>query len=300
MYSIGDRTHLVFGQNFEGAYHPFATGQYTEQVRSFDIVDNGVSLSVANITATTPDEDYHRRDLNVYPVVRPDGSGGVEFGLTALAGVFTPTDEAWSVPVEIDANGDPTMAVPSDPGTFQQGMNVYHSAKLGLFSEASGEMHELLFGGITLQYLDTGSGTIEIDYNLPFVNDITAVVVGADGTYSQHHMGMFPELFDGQGRRLRFGANAEFLASDGISAFDNGVIRLDGLSGETKLGYIFGGIVANAPHTRENPGELSAGSNYVFEVVLLAVPEPGSMAWFALGSIVLMAVHRRPKQCCQR
>jgi hypothetical protein len=293
MYAIDGRTHLVFGQDFEGLYTPFATGEYIKQVRSFDIVDNGVSLSIQNVATTTPDDNYHRRDLNVFPVLRPDGSGGLEQGLTALAGVFTPADDAWSVPVEIDANGNPTMADPNDPNTFQQGMNIYHSAKLGLFSESSGEMHELLFGGITLHYLDTTLGTIETDFGLPFVNDITAVVVDADGNYSQHHLGMFPELFDGQNRLLRFGTNADFLAAEGIPTFTNGVIQFDALSGESTLGYIFGGIVANAPHTRQNPGELSAGSNYVFEVVLIIVPEPTAISLLVCGSTVLIALHRR-------
>jgi hypothetical protein len=170
-------------------------------------------------------------------------------------------------------------------------MNIYHSAKLGLFSEASGEMHELLFGGITLQYLDTTSGSIATDFGLPFVNDITAVVVDADGNYSQHHLGMFPELFDIQDRLLRFGANAEFLKAEGIATYENGVIQFDALSGETTLGYIFGGLVANAPHTQQNPGELSAGSNYVFEVVLIAVPEPTAVTLLLCGSI-LLAVSR--------
>lgn len=297
MYAIGNRTHLVFGQNFEGLYTPFASGEYTNQVRSFDIVDNGVSLAIQNITTTTPDDNHHRRDLNVFPVLRSDGNGGVEQGLTALAGVFTLADDAWSVPVEIDADGNPTMADPNDPNTFQQGMNIYHSAKLGLFSETSGEMHELLFGGITLQYLDSTTATIETDFALPFVNDITAVVVDADGNYSQHHLGNFPELFDGQNRLLRFGANAEFLAAEGVPTFENGVIQFDALGGETTLGYIFGGIVANAPHTRRNPGELSAGSNYVFEVVLIAVPEPTAIALLMSAGIIIVVPRRRYWQC---
>jgi hypothetical protein len=293
MYAINGRMHLVFGQNFEGPYTPFANGVYTREVRSFDIVDEGGSLSIQNVTRTTPSpqqENFHRRDLNVFPVLRPDGSGGTDYGLTALAGVFTAADEAWSVPVEIDDAGQPTMPDPNLPSTFQQGMNVYHSAKLGLYSQAGGEMHELLFGGITLQYLDETTGTIETDINLPFVNDITAVVVDPDGNYSQHHLGMFPELFDGQGRRLRFGTNADFLAAEDISnpdyQYENGVIRLDELSGETTLGYIFGGIVANAAHTRQSPGELSAGSNYVFEVVLITVPEPTALAMLLCGSTI--------------
>jgi hypothetical protein len=181
MHEIDGRTHLVFGQDFDGIYTPFGNGTYTNQVRSFEIVDDGVNLSIQNKTNTTPDENYRRRDLNVFPVLRPDGGGGLEKGLTVLAGVFTPTDEAWSVPVEIDAQGNPTMADPSDPATFQQAMNIYHSAKLGFFSESRGEMHELLFGGITLDFLDQAAQTIETDFGLPFVNDITAVVVDEHG-----------------------------------------------------------------------------------------------------------------------
>jgi hypothetical protein len=292
MRDINGRTHLVFGQDFQGAYNPHAEGLYTRQVRSFDIVDDGVNLAVQNVTMTTPDEYYKRRDLNVFPVIRPDGAGGLDEGLTVLAGVFTPAGDAWSVPVEIDENGQPSMDDPADPATFQQGMNAYHSAKLGLFSELSGEMHEVLFGGITFQYLNPTTQTIEEDFELPFVNDITSVVVDANGEYSQHHLGFFPELFDSQNRRLRFGTNAEFLAAEGVPLFDNGVIQLGELRGATSLGYIFGGIVANAPHTRVNPGELSAASNYVFEVVVFTIPEPATAALVALGCAMSLATCR--------
>jgi hypothetical protein len=292
MYEMDGTTHLVFGQDFDGVYSPFVTGDYTQQVRSFEIVDNGVSLSIQNDTTTAEDPNYHRRDLNVFPVVRPDGVGGLEQGLTVLAGVFTPADGAWSVPVEIDSDGNPTMSDPNDPSTFQQGMNIYHSAKLGFFSETRGEMHELLFGGITLQYLNESTQAIEEDFGFPFVNDITSVVIDADGNYAQHHLGMFPELFDLQGRLLRFGANAEFLVAEGIPTYENGVIRFDALSGETSLGFIFGGLVANAPHTRQNPGELSAASNYVFEVVLVVVPEPSSFALQLCAGLIFVARRR--------
>jgi hypothetical protein len=293
MYEMGGRTHLVFGQDFDGIYTPFGNGTYTNQVRSFDIVDDGVNLSIANVSNSATNENYRRRDLNIVPVMRPDGNGGVEQGLTALAGVFTEAGDAWSVPVEIDENGVPSMADPNDPNTFQQAMNVYHSAKLGFYSESRGEMHELLFGGITLDYLNPQTQMIETDAQLPFTSDITAVVVDADGNYSQHHLGFFPELFHQSTRLLRFGANAEFLPHEGLPTFENGVIKFDELQGEVSLGYIFGGIAANAPHTRNNPGALSAGSNFVFEVVIVAVPEPSSLCLLALGCIGMCATGRR-------
>jgi hypothetical protein len=293
MYEINGRTHLVFGQDFVGSYSPPVNGTYTKQIRSFDIVDDGTSLSLENRSMTTPVDEYRRRDLNAVPTVRPDGSGGLQNGLVVLSGVFTPSNGPWSVPVEIDEDGNPSMADPNDPATFQQGMNNYQCARLGLFSEVDGEMHELLFGGISLEYLDPTTQTIETDTRLPFVNDITSIVVDADGNYSQHHLGFFPELFDMQGRQLRFGANAEFLSADGLPTFENGVFKLDELSPVTTLGYIFGGIIASAPNVRGNPGELSGASNHVFEVVLIRVPEPAAATILLIGTLGLGAIGRR-------
>ncbi len=273
MHEIDDTTHLVFGQDFVGVYTPFGDGNYTRQVRSFDIVDDGTNLSVANTTSTPILPEYRRRDLNIVPILSLDGMGGVEEKLVALSGVFTASMGAFTVPVEIDANGQPTMADATAAGTFKQGFNGYHSAKLGLFSEASGAMHEVMFGGISLQFLEEATGIVRTDNALPFVNDITSIQIDAAGNYTQHHLGYFPELFDQDDIRLRFGTNAEFLPAGDISVFDNGVIDFDQLAaGETVLGHIFGGIVTNGPHTRR--GAASSGSNRVFTVSIILVPEP--------------------------
>jgi hypothetical protein len=276
MYEINGRTHLVFGQDFQGNYAPNTNGIYTNQVRSFDIVDDGVTLAIENATSTTPDPNYRRRDLNIVPVVRPGEGGQLEDGLLVLSGVFTPTNGAWTVPVEIDAEGNPTMADPNDPNTFKQSLNGYHSAKLGLYSESRGEMHEILMGGISLQFLNPDTGQIETDNGFPFVNDVTSIVIDSAGQYSQHRIGEFPLLTDQDGKRLRFGANAEFFLAEGIEEFDNGVIKLDALTQATTLGYVFGGLSANGPHTRNIPGLASLASNTIFRLVLVPVPEPGT------------------------
>jgi hypothetical protein len=299
MHEINGRTHLVMGQNFEGTYSPFGNGAYTEQVRSFDIVDDGVNLAIANTTMSTPDADYHRRDLNVVPVLRPEGVGGVTEGLVALSGVFTPTEGAWLTPVEIDSTGNPTMDDPNLPNTFRQGMNNYHSAKLGLYSESAGAMHEVLFGGISLQYVNEATQQIETDEGLPFVNDITSIMIDEQGEYSQHHLGFFPELFDQDSQRLRFGANSELLLTAGTPTFDNGVIKLDELVGETSIGFIFGGIETNAPHTRFISGARSGASNHVFEVVIITVPEPSPMAVVAGLAMGFALMAGRCRQQCE-
>jgi hypothetical protein len=293
MYEIDGRTHLVFGQDFKGNYNPGKNGTYTKQVRSFDIVDDGSTLSFVNDNMTPQVDAYRRRDLNIFPVLQPDGLGEIEEGLVVLSGVFTESFGAWTVPVEIDANGIPTMADPDAPDTFKQGMNGYHSAKLGLFSEASGEMHEMLFGGISLQYFDSNTNQIETDDFLPFINDITSVVIDSLGNYSQHRLGEFPEINDLDGDRLRFGANAEFFAAAGIEMFDNGVIKLDALSGETALGYIYGGLAANGPHTRGVPDVISSASNMIFEVVLTTIPEPNTSVMFFLAGLILFTSSSR-------
>ena len=288
MYEMGGRTHLVFGQDFRGNYNPLKDGTYTNQVRSFDIVDDGTTLSIANPSSTTTDPNYRRRDLNIVPVIRPTGGGQTEEGLAVLSGVFTPTVGAWTVPVEIDSLGNPTMADPNAPGTFKQSMNGYHAAKLGLFSESSGEMHQLLFGGISLQYLNTQSGQIETDNALPFVNDISSIVIDAAGEYSQHRIGEYPVLTDLDGLRLRFGANAEFFLAEGIETYANGVLKLDELTQPTTLGYIFGGITANGPHTRGTPPAASAASNQIFTVVYTPVPEPTGFVLGIAGAMIAL------------
>ncbi len=268
MYEIDGRTHLVFGQDFVGGYIPGKNGAYSEQVRSFDIVDNGTTLSVANTTATPQVAAYRRRDLNVYPVLRPGAGGSIEEGLTVLAGVFTPDTGVWTVPVEIDDGGLPAMADPMAAGTFKQAMNQYHSAKVGLYSATQGAMHELLLGGITLKTYNDGTSTFVQDNNMPFTSQTTSVVVDSIGNYSQHLLGAFPELLDSEGNPLNFGANAEFFLAPGIATYDNGVIDLDLLHGETVVGHVFGGIVSNAPHVRGVEGAMSAASNRLFEVVI--------------------------------
>jgi hypothetical protein len=291
MYEMDGRTHIIFGQDFSGNYNPNKNGTYTNQVRSFDIVDDGTTLAIANASSTTPDPNFRRRDLNVFPVMRPAGGGVLDEGLLVLSGVFTPTFGAWTVPVEIDSSGTPSMNDPSDPSTFKQGFNGYHSAKLGLFSEARSEMHEVLFGGISLQYLNSQTIQVETDNDLPFINDITSVVVDPAGNYSQHWIGEFPVINDLEGNRLRFGSSAEFFLADGIETFQNGVIKLDELTQPTTLGYIFGGIVANGPHTRSgNPPATSAASNVIFQVVYTPVPEPCGLLLATVGGWLLSTI----------
>ncbi len=308
MLAINEQMHLVFGQDFNQPYDGNrVNGEYTNQVRTFTIQDDGTTLDFTEIQSSTPEDHFRRRDLNVFPTLK-NSDGTLESGITVLSGVFTETRGAWTVPVEIGANGNPIQIdygndpvndgseLDNDSRVFKQGMNNYHSAKLGMFSELSGDMHELLFGGITLQEYDpenpaADSNGFVTDTRLPNTSQISSVVRDADGLYEQHYLGAFPELLtEGDNPQpLRFGSNAEFFIADDIPTFDNGVINFDLLpTGDTTVGYIYGGIIANAPHVFNNPVALSSASGEIFAVVLTkTVPEPSSPLLLALASTMV-------------
>jgi hypothetical protein len=283
------RTHLVFGQNYPTSYEPRQNGEYTKQIRSFTIVDDGVNLSVSNPLASAVQEDFRRRDLNVVPVIRRENGQLVE-KLQALAGVFTPSFGAWTVPVTIDANGAATQPNPAAAGTFKQGMNGYRTATLGLYSATADTMHTLLLGGISYQYFDPASGEVLNDFNLPFVSDATDIVTDADGRMTQHLLpSSFPAIPSANtGQPLLLGTETEFFLKDGIATYSNGVIDLDALAGPTLVGWLYGGIAADLP----NNGPTVA-SNAVFPVIITPgiVPEP-----LALCSLLVPVALIRPRR----
>ena len=290
MYEMDGRSFLVFGQDYGVNYQPNINGEYSHQIRSFEIVDDGTNLSIQNYAAVgdpNSDPSYRRRDLNVFPVLSPDGSGGTQEGITVLSGVFTESFGAWTHPIEIDDAG----SVSENTG-FKQSMNIYHSSKFGMFSEATGEMHEVLLGGLTLQYYDEESATVLEDNRVPFSNQVAAIVVDPNGAYEQHYLGEFPEITDDEDNVLRFGTNAEFFLAGGIEEYENGVLKMDQLTDGTVLGYVYGGIVANAPHVRRNPFAQSGASDRIFEVVFVAIPEPAS-ASLAAGMLLTCLAGRR-------
>lgn len=289
MYEVNGQMHLVFGQDFYQEYQGGAfNGDYTKQVRTFTVQDDGTSLGFTAVQSSTPEEHFRRRDLNVYPTLRKNPDDTLAEGLTVLSGVFTTSRGAWTVPVEVDAAGTPLQIdyghdpmnangeLDNSSQVFKQGMNNYHSAKLGMFSELTGGMHEMLFGGITLQEYDPTNPNADAngfvtDNQLPNTRQISSVVRNADGTYEQHYLGAYPELYTDETvpQLMRFGSNAEFFVADGIPTFGNGVIDFDALpAGETTVGYIYGGLIANAPHVFGNPTALSSASGEIFEVRL--------------------------------
>jgi len=295
LHKLGDRYHLVFGQNFEGGYTPGRNGVYSSQVRSFDLTyDFGAgTIGYDNASATASDDtQFRRRDLNVVPVLSPDGSGGETESLVALSGVFYNGSGVWTVPVEIGADGIPTMVDPStDPNAFKQALQQYASATIGLYSQSNGEMTEILLGGISANTYDATTGELTYDSNYGFTNQISAVLRDADGVYTQEYIGEYPWIESGtSGIPLLFGASGEFFLAEGIQILSGGIIDLDALTETTTIGYIFGGIAADQP----NFGN-SVASSYIFEVVYSPIPEPSQATLLAVsaGFLILISARRR-------
>ncbi len=209
---------LAFGQNFNGLYTTSTNGSYTQQVRPLQIFDDGRSLYVQLYKQPEPLSEFRRRDLNVVPIVKKNGTS-LTMSFSALSGVFTTVDlsdtpGAWTVPINIDPDGSAFMLNPNDPNTLAQAMNNYSCANMGLYSIKKNKMYTLLFGGISASQFSDGSNcnadpnpqcnsctawvpakgnVFQECCNLPFTNDVTTIEIDKHGIYRQYLMsGTFP------------------------------------------------------------------------------------------------------------
>jgi ABC-type cobalt transport system substrate-binding protein len=269
MMMLGNRVILAFGQLFDGGYGGSSVTQvYSGQVRSFQIDDDGTTLAISDIRqrpATPNFDDYRRRDYNLVPILDIIGNRHVPKA-TALAGVFTLSNGMFTVPVEINRGGLPSMADPTAPDTFKQAMSGYNCAFLPIFDNASGESHNVLFGGISYVYYRPATGKFVTDPEFPFINDVTAVVRKADGSYHQVLIGEFPKVRTVDKKLLHFGAEAAVFLDPATPVTKNGMIDLAALklahgSNAVRVGWLYGGIAADAPN-----GGNSVASNLVFEI----------------------------------
>ena len=71
------------------------------------------------------------------------------------------------------------------------------------------------------------------------------------------------------GKRLYFGAEAQFIPIEGQGTYENGVFKLDKIlkEKETVIGYIFGGIVTNG-YAVGIDGTVTNATNQIFEVTI--------------------------------
>lgn len=294
MYKLGNTMQLVFGQNFTGEYQDGSNGDYSQQVRQFQVSNSGgqLSVNILNSMPSTPNPNYRRRDLNIVPALL-NSNNQLQFGLIAYAGVFTPSSGVWTVPVVINGINDPVMANPNAPGTFMQAMNQYVTATASLYSRKYSSMYHVFFGGISYGFYS--NGTFQTDSEIPFINQVTTVQMDKNGNFTQYLMNnqypTIPSTGSNPGNPLLFGAGAYFIANN-ISQYPNGVLNLDNIRKPTVIGYIVGGIQSTLANT--NVDSDSAASPYVFAVTLVPT---SSLATAARSSKSLSSAHAaKPKQ----
>ena len=259
---------LVFGQNFTGFYSDSSNGNYTQQVRSFRIIDNGKQFYIQPKLSSNINPSYRRRDLNVVPIIQKIGTN-YRSALVALSGVFTLDTGVWTVPVTINADGSSFMADPNNPNTFKQGMNNYYSAYISLFSKKTKDTFIILLGGLSYGYFQ--SGVFITNPEIPFTNQVTTIKIDQKGNFSQHIMNnQYPVILStgsNPGNQLYFGASCKFYPVSSLPRYPNDVFQYEKLGNKPILiGYIVGGIQSTVLNT--NFITDSTASPYIFKVFL--------------------------------
>lgn len=258
---------LIFGQDFEGAYADKigVKQEYTEEIRRFYINDDGKNIKVTALQSMIND-DFHRRDLNVAPVIRWSNNKWVR-ELVAYSGVFYPKDDGiWTVPVMIKANGEYSIPNPKNPDTFKQGMNNYVCATIPMFSKKNEKMYTLFFGGLSYCYFKDGEFIQDSD--IPYINQITTIQIDKEGNFSQYLMdNTFPTIRGPNRVKVNlFGTGAQFFPKGNF--FDQDILKFDALK-STKphhVGYIVGGIGSAVANTSDDQFSNTFASYYLFEV----------------------------------
>lgn len=254
---IDSTFYLVMGHKFNGRYDKnspsiFFTQRYSNQIRKFNITDDGVNLSVNNFTSVTDAVQMHRRDYNLCPQIFPNG----EVGVTAFGGVFQPNaNQPYFNPIDITSSGYNVQT------SFSQNLEQYTTAHAGIFDNVSNEMHNIFFGGMSMYVYDSATSTLVSDTLVPFVNTISDVVRNTIGSLSEYQLSTsMPALI---------GTNAEFIIDAATPVLNEGIIDLTSLPISSRIGYVVGGIESDAPNISNiDPVGMSRPSATIYEVWL--------------------------------
>lgn len=259
--------YLVMGQRFDGLYsanpryYDQFVQEYKESIQRLRITPSPLAVTIVDTIKQDPNDfsrPFHRRDLNVVGAYAPDGTKR----LAAYGGVFTPgTASGYRLPVYVQGT---RARVDS---TFLQAMSQYDCASLLLYSASRGEMHTVLFGGISLYSYDAAKGQIHQDTELPFIRNVSVITVGRNGTTQA----AYPWEMS-----ARLGADARVLVDPRIQHDpENEVVFLDRLQGgqAVRAGWMYGGILSDVGNTDDQQKQTRATSS-LFEVWVTPVQTP--------------------------
>ena len=229
---IGSDYYLIGGHNFGGRYSddpfsPIFTQVYSDRIKKFNLTDDGTTINLSGFTYQVDTNNFHRRDLNIAPIINPDNS----FGIGIYGGVFRKDS---NLPFR-----EPIRLTTGSTGfhSYQQIMNQYTCAIMPIYDSATQKMYTTFFGGISLYDYNDTTGLLTRDINVPFVDDISTLTYSSTGIYEEALLPIkLPALL---------GSNAKFVHNGNVSSYDNEVIRIRDLP-NTKIlaGYLFGGIRA--------------------------------------------------------
>ena len=255
---LNGRTYLVFGHNFQGGYRGVSAGiaqVYTDEIRSFYIMDVGRHLGIVGYQAQHDSVNFRRRDGNLVDIISSSGQPQLAY----LGGVFTPDGAGYRAPITIGQSGSGSV-----DAAYQQYFNQYTTAHIGLYDPRNRSMYTILIGGISLYSYSDGQLTENSD--LPWVDNVTSLVRSGDGSFQEYIMSPIPAVTPGS--TGNYGANAKYFQNKALPAYGNGVISLNKLSGPTVLGYMYGGIYSTVSFTPDNTFTATGASNQVFQIML--------------------------------
>lgn len=258
---LNDTFYLCGGQYFEGRYNPMGpnhgpgfTQEYTNEIRKFKIIDDGVDLSISNYSAKKDSQNLHRRDYNMVPQIFPDETKG----FTMFSGVFQyDANIPWLNTVDVTSSG---FNVNND---FNQYLSQYHSAKVPIYNAETNQMMTVFFGGLS-QYQFDEDGELVRDDEVPFVKTISMVIRHKDGSMVEKDLGIKMPAFLGSG--------AEFIPISNETIYlENEIVNLSVLKNKkTLIGYIYGGIESSGENIFfRNNGTQSIASDLAFKVYIL-------------------------------
>ncbi len=253
---INDSYFLIGGHKFDGDYNPMGHATYvqtyTNAIRKFKISDDRATINILHTGTIVDETNLHRRDYNAVSQIMPNG----EEGITAFSGVFqVNADLPFLNSVDISSSSYTVN------NSFQQYFNHYHCAVLPLYSDSKKEMHNVFFGGIA-QYYYSNNIMVQ-DNNVPFVKTIARVTRDSAGRMAEYKLPLEMPNY--------LGSSSEFIPNKKLAHYDNEVIKLDELFGDTTMvGYIFGGIQSTDKNIFfSNSGLESNASNQIFKVHLI-------------------------------
>lgn len=275
---VGTTFYLIFGQQFEGLYSvnegdygKWPVSQvYTRRAAAFQFTPNPLRADLLNVVLQDPNDaeaPFNRRDLNVLPNLNP-ADAAPRIGV--YGGVFRPgRDQAYQEPIFVENVADPAAFTVRVDGSHKQMMNQYDCARIPLYDRGNRRMIALFIGGISLYYLDAKTRRLRMDEGLPFVQDVSALMLGANGRWS--------EFVRSQPLDSRMGTNAVFIPDEAIPAASNGVLYLDAVKPPQRIGWVFGGILSDTAHSGSPSGVGSRASNALYEVWL--TPQTADPVW---------------------